>query len=299
MPEELREVLFAPPISNLLRILLALLLLALALELVRRAAPRVTAMLMRLEQRELAALGESDLAKRQDTLRRVLQRTAEVLLIAMAFFTILREIGFDITPIIAAVGIAGLAIGFGAQHLVRDLLGGIFIIMENQYGTGDVVRIADTAGFVEDIGLRRTVLRDLDGIVHNIPNGEIRVASNFTRGYSRVNLDVTVGYEQDLDRVRDVIDRVGAELATDPEWAPSITEAPKVLRVDAFADSGVVLKILATTQPLRQWAVAGELRRRLKATFDAEGIRIPYPHRVVVMQPQGPSPVEKERAAAE
>lgn len=296
MPDELTAILFVPPVSNLLRVLLVLMLLVLGLEVVRRAAPRFTGILMHLEQRELAALGESDLAKRQDTLRRILQRTAEVVLIIFAFFLLLSEIGFDVTPVLAAVGIAGLAIGFGAQHLVRDVLGGVFIIMENQYGTGDVVRIADTAGFVEDVSLRRTVLRDLDGIVHSVPNGEIRVASNFTRGYSRVNMDVTVGYEQDLDRVRAVIDRVGAELAADPEWGQYITEAPTVLRVEAFRESGVALKILATTQPLRQWSVGGELLRRLKATFDREGITIPYPHRVVVVQPQGPSPLEGERA---
>ncbi|MBI2982945.1 MAG: mechanosensitive ion channel family protein, partial [Chloroflexi bacterium] len=163
-------------------------------------------------------------------------------------------------------------------------LGGIFVIVEDQYGKGDVVRIADTAGMVEQVSLRRTILRDLDGIVHSVPNGLIGVSSNYTRGWSRVNLNVSVGYGEDLDRVRAVLDRVGAELAVDPAWSDRITEPPKVLRVDAFEESGVALKILATTRPLHQWDVAGELRRRIKIAFDAEGIEIPYPHRVLVMQ---------------
>ncbi|GAG45925.1 unnamed protein product, partial [marine sediment metagenome] len=150
------------------------------------------------------------------------------------------------------------------------------------YSKGDVVTLAGISGLVEEVGIRRTVLRDLDGIVHYIPNGEIGVASNFTQEYSRVNLNVGVSYSEDLDHVMQVIDRVGEEMAADPEWAPSIITPPKALRVDAFGDSGIDIKILGDTKPIKQWDVMGELRRRLKKAFDEEGIEIPYPHRVMV-----------------
>ena len=195
-----------------------------------------------------------------------------------AAFMVLSELEIEIAPILAGVGVAGLAIGFGAQSLVKDLLAGLFIIMENQYRVGDVVKIADVAGLVEDINLRRTVLRDLDGIVHVVPNGEIRVASNFTKEWSRVNLNVSVAYGEDLDRVIPVINRVGKELAEDPEWAPLILKPPQVLRVDNLGESGVDIKILGDTKPIRQWDVMGELRKRLKKAFDEEGIEIPWPH---------------------
>jgi small conductance mechanosensitive channel len=219
-------------------------------------------------------------------------------LVLLAAFMVLAELGLNIAPVLAGAGIAGIAIGFGAQTLVRDLLAGVFVLIENQYARGDVVRIAGVSGMVEDVNLRRTVLRDLDGIVHSVPNGEVRVASNFTRGWSRVNFNVTIGYEQDIDRVRALLDRIGAELAADPEWGPLILEAPKVLRVDAFEESGVALKILAMTKPIRQWDVAGEMRRRIKAAFDAEGIRIPYPHRVVVVRGDGREDILAAAAAA-
>jgi small conductance mechanosensitive channel len=132
------------------------------------------------------------------------------------------------------------------------------------------------------VGLRRTVLRDLDGIVHYIPNGEIGVASNFTQEYSRVNLNVGVSYSEDLDHVMQVINRVGEEIAADPEWAPAIITPPKALRVDNLGDSGIDIKVVGDTKPIKQWEVMGELRKRLKKAFDDEGIEIPYPHRVMV-----------------
>ena len=173
------------------------------------------------------------------------------------------------------------------------MLGGLFILFENQYAAGDVVNIAGIGGSVESVNLRRTVLRDLDGILHTIPNGEVRVSSNLTRSFARVNLNVSVGYGEDLDRVRGVIDAVGRELADDAEWGQKILEAPKVLRVNAFEDSGVQLKILGTTRPMAQWEVTGELRRRLKQAFDREGIEIPFPHTVVVLRDERPDGTAK------
>jgi len=221
---------------------------------------------------------EDEVKKRSNTLSRVLIGTTQVFIFLIAIFTILSELEIDITPILAGAGVLGIAIGFGAQSLVRDLVAGLFIILENQYRVGDVVRIADVAGLVEDVNLRRTVLRDLDGIVHVIPNGEIRVASNFTKEWSRVNMNVSVAYGEDLDRVIAVINRVGKELAEDPEWAPLILTPPRALRVDNLGDSGIEIKILGETKPIRQWDVMGQLRLRLKKAFDEEGIEIPWPH---------------------
>jgi small-conductance mechanosensitive channel len=224
--------------------------------------------------------GETDdeIRKRGATLSRVLVGTGQVAVLLIAVFMLLSELKINIAPILAGVGVAGIAIGFGAQSLVKDIVAGLFIILENQYRVGDVVRIADIAGLVEDINLRRTVLRDLDGIVHVVPNGEIKVASNFTKEWSRVNLNISVAYGEDLDRVISVINRVGTELAEDPQWAPDILKPPQALRVDNLGDSGIEIKILGDTKPIRQWDVMGELRRRLKKVFDQEGIEIPWPH---------------------
>jgi len=174
--------------------------------------------------------------------------------------------------------VAGIAIGFGAQSLVKDIIAGVFVLLENQYRVGDVVRIAGVDGLVEAINLRRTVLRDMDGVVHVVPNGEVRVASNLTKEWSRVNLNISVGYGEDLDRVMAVIDRVGLELAQDPQWRDAILTPPRSLRVDKFGDSGIEIKVLGDTRPLKQWDVMGELRKRLKRAFDQEGIEIPWPH---------------------
>jgi small-conductance mechanosensitive channel len=224
--------------------------------------------------------GESKegIKKRRDTLVGVLTGVGRVFIVVVAVMMILDEAGVPIASVLVGLGIAGLAIGFGAQYLIRDLIAGMFIIMENQYRVGDVARVADVAGLVEEVTLRKTVLRDLDGIVHHVPNGEIRVASNFTRHYARVNLNVSVAYGTDLDHAISVINRVGQELAKDEKWRKVIKSPPQVLRVDNLGDSGIDIKILGDVKPIEQWAVMGELRLRLKKAFDAEGIEIPWPH---------------------
>ena len=221
---------------------------------------------------------KGDMQKRTDTLLSVFKGVVRILIIIVGILMILSELGIAIAPVLAGLGIVGIAVGFGAQYLIRDLIAGIFIIMENQYRVGDVARIADIAGLVEEINLRKTVLRDLDGIVHHIPNGEIRVASNFTRQFARVNLNISVGYGTDLNHAIKVINRVGQELAADESWRKVIKSPPKVLRVDNLGDSGIDIKILGDVKPMEQWAVMGELRLRLKKTFDEEGIEIPWPH---------------------
>ncbi len=224
--------------------------------------------------------GESreGMRKRADTLLSVFMGTGRVLIIIFVIFMVLSELDVSIGPILAGLGIAGIAVGFGAQYLIRDLIAGVFILMENQYRVGDVAKVADIAGLVEEVNLRKTVLRDLDGIVHHVPNGEIKVASNYTRHFARVNLDVSVAYGTDLDHAISVINQVGQELAEDEKWAKVIRSVPQVLRVNKLGDSGIDIKILGDVKPLEQWNVMGELRLRIKKAFDAAGIEIPWPH---------------------
>ena len=234
---------------------------------------------------------DEEVRKRADTLSSVLIAAGQVFIIVIAAFIILSELGINIAPILAGAGVVGIAIGFGAQSLVKDIIAGVFIIMENQYRVGDVVKVAEVSGLVEQINLRRTVLRDLDGIVHTVPNGEIRVASNLTKEWSRVNLNISVSYGTDLDRAIAVINRVCQQMAQEPEWAPLIIKTPQVLRVDNLGDSGIDLKILGDTKPIRQWDVMGEIRKRVKKAFDEEGIEIPWPHtKVFFGNPIPPQP---------
>lgn len=219
--------------------------------------------------------------KREDTLIRIFSGTLGVAVWILAGLIVLQEAGFAIGPLLAAAGIAGLAFGFGGQYLIRDLISGLFIIMENQYRVNDVVCFDGTCGLVEDISLRMTTLRDLDGVVHHVPHGEIKKVSNLTKQFARVNLNIGVSYNSDLEKVVSVINKVGQELAEDQSWKEHIIKAPQFLRVDDFGDSAVIIKILGETKPIKQWDVAGELRKRLKIAFDKEGVEIPFPQRVI------------------
>src|SRR3989344_1773813 len=219
--------------------------------------------------------------KREDTLIRIFTVSLGILIWLMAALMILQELGIAIGPLLAAAGIAGLAFGFGGQYLIRDLISGLFIILENQYRLGDVACFDGTCGLVEDISMRMTTLRDLDGIVHHVPHGEIKRASNLSKYYARVNLNIGIAYNSDLEKVIGVVNRVGKELAEDVQWKEFITKPPQFLRVDDFADSAIIIKILVETKPIKQWDVAGELRKRLKIAFDKENIEIPFPQRVI------------------
>ena len=215
---------------------------------------------------------------RSKTLSAIIASTLGIILVAVALFMILSELGIDIGPLLAGAGVIGIAVGFGAQSLIKDLLGGMFILIEDQYNKGDVVKIAGIAGLVEEVNLRRTVLRDLEGIVHSIPNGQITTVSNYTRDWARVKLDISVGYGEDMDHVFKVINRVGKELAEDKYFKDLIKTPPQVLRVQKFGDSGIDIRVLGDVKPMKQWEVTGELRKRLKKAFDDEGIEIPWPH---------------------
>jgi len=258
-------------VTHGLRIVVIVAVVALVFLVFRAVVPHVVEATVR---RQMAGRPEEETSKRAKTLVDAVLRTAEVVLAIIALLMVLPELSVNIGALLAGVGIAGIAIGFGAQTLVRDTLNGLFILIENQYGIGDVVTVAGVTGRVEEVNLRRTVLRDLDGVVHSVPNSEIRVASNYTRDWSGVNMNVTVPYDADLDRVTEVIDAVGRELAADKAYKSLIKEAPHVERVDAFKDSGVSLKVLGVTKPMRQWEVMGELRRRLKKAFDSEHIEM-------------------------
>ena len=210
--------------------------------------------------------------RRQKTLARVFITTFNIAILMIGALMILSELAINIAPIIAGAGIVGVAIGFGGQYLIRDLISGIFIILENQYRVNDVICIDKTCGQVEDISLRTTTLRDLDGTVHHIPNGEVRIASNKTKGFSRVVLTIGIAYENDIEKVTTVVNKVGKLLAKDKAWRDKIISPPEFLRVDDFTDAAVMIKILGETKTLMQWEVAGEYRKRLKVAFEKNGI---------------------------
>ena len=258
----------------------------------RRLAPPI---IRRAVSAQMRGQEDEEIRQRVDTLSSVIVNTAAVVVAIVALFTILDEVGVSITAALAGFGIAGIAIGFGAQSLVKDLISGIFILLENQYAVGDWVKVAGVDGVVEQVNLRRTVLRDMDGTVHSIPNGEVTVASNYTKEWSRVNLNVSVSYEADLDHVIEVINRIGKEMADDPYWGSLMLTPPQVLRIDAFEDSGIVIKVLGDTKSTKQWEITGELRKRIKKVFDAEGIEIPWPHTKVYFG----SPLEQRKAREE
>ncbi len=227
---------------------------------------------------------KSEREKRAETLVHIARNAIKVFIYVVASFMILKEVGMDIAPLLAGVGIVGLAIGFGAQTLVKDFLTGFFIMMENQYRVGDVVKIGDHSGLVERIKLRTTVLRDLQGVVHIIPNGEVQSVNNMTYEWSRVVLDIGVAYKEDVDKVIQVLREVGSKMRQEEPYNQIMLEEPEILGVDSFGDSQVTIKMLAKTCPLKQWQVARELRRRIKHAFDQQGIEIPFPHRTLFMR---------------
>lgn len=215
--------------------------------------------------------------KRENTLIQIFTVTFRTLLFVVAGLMILKEFGIDIAPMIAAAGIAGLALGFGGQYLIRDIITGLFIILENQYRIGDVVNFDGLGGSVEEITLRKTTLRDMNGTVHHIPHGEIKRVSNLSKDFARVNMDIGVAYNSDLELVIAVINKTGTKMANDSAWSDAFIKPISFLRVDSFADSAIVVKIVGETKVLRQWEVAGEFRKRLKVAFEEAGIIIPFP----------------------
>lgn len=232
---------------------------------------------------ELPIKGISYNHRRLKTLKYLTLSAIRYLLYFLAGTMILQTFNFPITSLIAGAGIFGLAIGFGAQNLVRDVITGFFILLENQFSVGDHVKIGDIEGLVEEIGLRTTTIKSFAGQMHIIPNGEISIVTNFVSTESiRVMFDVGVAYEEDVDHVIAVLDRICAEFTEENRHL--LVEAPKVLGLQDLGDFAVSIRLLARTIPLEQWGVERALKRKIKETFDAEGIEIPYPKRVLYMK---------------
>jgi moderate conductance mechanosensitive channel len=221
--------------------------------------------------------------QRSQTLAKVLSSAGIVIIWSLSIFLVLSELGFKLGPLLAGVGIVGLAVGFGSQNLVRDVVSGFFILFEDQYGVGDVVQINEVAtGKVEQLTLRITGLRDLDGTMHYIANGEIVHVANRTKDWARAVIDVGVGYGEDPAKVRAVLERVAEEAKADEELGRNIFATPDVLGVENLGEYEVIWRMLAETKPARQWEVSRALRERVKVAFDEDGIEIPFPHRVMI-----------------
>jgi moderate conductance mechanosensitive channel len=265
----------------------------------RFAHVTVNAALGRLFEREVQEGTAQDVAavemqRRRETIDGLVYRSLRVIIIIIAFVMGLGIVGFDIGPAIAGLGLVGLALSLGAQHLVRDYVAGAFVLIENQYSRGDVVSIAGVTGSVEDVSLRRTTLRDLDGTVHYVPHGLIHTASNLTRTWSRVNLDVPVPYGTPLERMTAVINEAGTRLAEDPTWKRKVLEAPRVLRVDRLGDMGMMLKVLGVVAAAEQWTAAGELRRLIIEGCEREGLALGW-RTVTAVAIQGGQEKKSER----
>jgi len=221
-------------------------------------------------------------AQRLHTLWSVGEAILVIVVVALIVVTMMAIWGIPIAPLVAAAGVIGIAVGFGAQDFVRDVIAGSFIVLEDQYAIGDVVQIAGVSGTVEQIRLRTTVLRDLDGHTHHVPNGEIKVASNLTAGFSRVVIDLGVAYKEQVDEVIDVVRDELDRFAADPDWEASFLEPPEVLGVNELADWAVEVRVLLTVRADDQWRVKREFLRRIKGRFDADGIEIPFPYLKVI-----------------
>ena len=233
----------------------------------------------RAEKRDEIDADETE--KRVNTLIGILRVSCKIAVWTLVIMIVLKKLGIDIGPLLAGAGIIGLAVGFGAQELVRDVISGFFMLLENQVRIGDVVSINGTGGLVESIGLRTIKLRDFAGTVHIFQNGKVSTMANMTKDWSAMVFDIGVAYKEDTDRVIKVIKEVGANLQADRDFAELIIEPLEVMGVDKFADSAVVIKARIKTTPINQWKVGREFNRRLKIAFDREKIEIPFPHRTI------------------
>lgn len=220
-------------------------------------------------------------AQRTETLGSLLGSIAGFAIWTVAVLMIFGELGLELGPLLAGAGIVGVALGFGAQNLVRDFLSGIFMLLEDQYGVGDIIDAGPATGTVEGVSLRTTRLRDLEGNVWHIPNGNIERVANMSQQWARALLDIEVAYNTDTDLASAIIKRVADEVRSEPEWAPEVMEEPEVWGVQELGASGIAIRLVVKTRPLSQWKLGRELRRRIKKAFDAEGIEIPFPQRVV------------------
>jgi moderate conductance mechanosensitive channel len=263
---------------------------------VRRAiaAPGVSETVRQRLLDQSASLLAERRRQRTETVGSVLRSLSSIVIFAVTTATVLGEVGVELGPLLASAGIVGVALGFGAQNLVKDFLNGIFMILEDQYGVGDAIDAGEASGIVESVGLRVTRLRSVDGTVWHIRNGEIVRIGNMSQGWSRALLDVSVAYGTDVDQAQDVIKAVADGLWRDEEFGPLVLDEPEVWGVEMLGADGIAIRLVVKTAPLEQWKVARELRRRLKEAFDAHGIEIPFPQRALWLRTapgEAPSPV--------
>ena len=275
----LQKVNWQSMLFSALRIVVILIVARLAIAGLMIALRRLETHLVRRGQAEGEVPSES--SKRAGTLVKLLRQGVIILVWLVTALVVLGQMGVQIGPLIAGAGIAGVAVGFGAQNLVRDVISGFFLILENQVRVGDVAVVNGTGGLVEQVNFRTLVLRDLSGTVHVFPNGLISTLSNMTRDWSGYVLDVGVAYKEDVDQVMGIMSKVGADLRADSKFGPSILEDVEVFGLDSFGDSAVMIKGRIKTKPIKQWEVGREYNRRLKRAFDDAGIEIPFPHRSI------------------
>ena len=269
-----------------LRILLIALVAYVAIRALRFGLGKLEQVLLTWREREDKERIANE--KRVKTLTGMLRTICLTLVWVVGVVMSLDQIGLDITPILAGAGIVGLAVGFGAQNLVRDVINGFFMILENQVRVGDVAIVNGTGGLVEAISFRTITLRDLSGTVHIFPNGTVTTLANMTKGWSAYVMDIGVAYKEDTDRVAEIMREVGKDLQQDEHLGRKILEPIEVMGVDAFGESEVVIKARIKTLPIEQWGVGREYRRRLKKAFDRENIEIPFPHRTLYMGEASP-----------
>ncbi|MEO8836191.1 MAG: mechanosensitive ion channel family protein [Caldimonas sp.] len=273
--------------TSLLRIIGILIAAWIALALAQRS---IRALRVRVSTR----FDDREAVKRAETLGRVFRYLASVVITLVAAMLVLAELGVSVAPILGAAGVVGLAVGFGAQSLVKDYFTGFFLLLENQIRQGDVVQLGDHSGLVEEVTLRYVRLRDYDGNVHMVPNGMITAVVNMSRGFAQAVVDVGVGYGEDLDRVMDVMRAVGADLRADTKHAARILDDLEVAGVERWDESAVVIRARFRVAPLEQWTVKREYLRRLKRAFDEQGIEIPFPQ-LRVHAPPAPAASETAR----
>lgn len=275
-----KEIKIVPLIKSGIYILIIIAVTVLLLQIVKMLVNRFKKVIVaRMLESGRSSSGEVE--KRAATLSEIIKKISVVSIIIMAVIMALDQIGFDIKAMLAGVGIIGVAVGFGAQNLVKDIINGLFVIFENRVRVGDVAIINGTGGFVEQVNLRTIVLRSLDGTIHVFPNGSITSLSNMTHEFSFYIFDIRVAYKEDTDRVVSVLKEVSDEIIKDPAYSKSIIEPLEVLGVDSFKDSAVNIKARIKTVPIMQWSVGREMNRRIKKRFDELGIEIPFPHRSI------------------
>src|SRR5262245_58515919 len=281
MPEFLKQtfgIAYAPVLLPLIRILSTLIAAVLLLKIIDSAMRRLRSLIPVAD-----TMGVHRAEQRAETLRQIVHSVAKVILLVVVLLMTADQLGYDTRTLLAGISIVGVAVGFGAQSLVKDVISGFFILLEDQYGVGDVIKVDNHSGVVERMSMRATVLRNLEGQVHVIPNGNIQTVTVLTKEWARAVVDITVGYRENLENVFRVLDRVGDRLHED--WPDRVTEKPTILGIEQLGHDGVVIRCVTKTPPMKQWEVMREWRRRIKEEFERQGIEMPVTQKTVVIQP--------------